>query len=135
MKDGMEEERVWDVKRIIVGIVSIVALVGVGYAAKVYVWDKQDIARSEQPPAKKEEGEVAGERAEGEDIVSKEEVQKKIDTIKREISNLKPEDITKQEPVQKILKDLENLKSSTQEQVTEGAKYALCEQAKKVFCQ
>ena len=130
----MEEEREWDVKRIIVGIVSIVALVGLGYAAKVYVWDKQDIARSE-PQAEKEKGEVAGEEIEGEDIPSKEEVQKKIDTIKRDISNLKPEDIAKQEPVQKILKDLETLKSSTEKQVTEGAKDAVCEQAKKVFCQ
>lgn len=131
----MEEEKEWDVKRIIVGIVSIVALVALGYAVKVYVMDKQDIARSEQAPVEKDEGEIAGEQTEGDEIVSKEEVQKKIDSIKKEVSNLKPEDLIKQEPVQKILKDLENLKSSTQERVTEDARDAICDQAKRIFCQ
>ena len=123
-----------DVKRIIVGIVAIAGLLGAGYAVKVYdVLNKQQKPVENQSVSKdsKEKGEVAGEEIN----IPEEQIKQKIDTIKKDVSNLKPEDIAKQEPVKKIVQDLENLKSSTQQQVTEGAKDAVCDQAKKLFCQ
>lgn len=134
----MDEERVWDIKKIIIGIVSVSTLLGVGYAAKVYVLDKQKVEQNEVVQ-NKETGEVAGEQADLDeeetiDVITREDIQRKVDDIKEDVSNLKPEDVVKQEPVQKILKDLENLKTSTQGQLTDSAKDTVCEQAKKIFC-
>lgn len=134
----MEEVRELDIKRIIVGIISIASLLGAGYAAKIYVFDKQKVEQNEVVK-NEEKGEVAGEKTgveqyETTDTITKQEIQHKVDEIKKDVSNLKPDDIIKQEPVQKILKDLENIKTSTQEKLTDNAKNTVCEQAKKIFC-
>lgn len=135
----MEEERVWDIKRIVIAIVASSALVGTGYVAKVHFFDKQDKVEQKEVVKNQDKGEVAGEESsapkeEVVDTISGQEIQEKVDEIKKDVSNLKPEDIVKQEPVQKILKDLENIKSSTQKELTDGAKDTVCEQAKKIFC-
>ena len=133
----MENVREWDVKKIIISIVGVIVLLGVGYGVKVHVLDKQ----SQKVAKNDRKGEVAGESIfspeEKEELktpISIKEIEQKVDEIKKDVSNLKPEDIIKQEPVQKILKDLENIKSSTQEQLTDGAKETVCYQAKKIFC-
>ncbi|MBI2036530.1 hypothetical protein HYT17_02790 [Candidatus Microgenomates bacterium] len=66
----------------------------------------------------------------------KQEIQNKIEEIKGDITNLKPEDIKEQEPVKKILSDLDELKNKA----TESSKIFdirgnLCEEAKKRFCE
>mgnify|MGYP001584236225 CR=1 FL=1 len=134
----MEEEREWNVKRVIVGITAIVILLGAGYAAKIYVLDKKGSVEGEASVNQaKTNNRIAAEQIpDDEDIefISKEAAEQKIDTIKKDLTNLKPEDVVKQEPVQKILKDLESLKASTEKQVTDATKNAICEQAKRIFC-
>lgn len=135
----MEEEREWDIKRIIIGGLVVLLFVGGGYGFKIYVLDKfhKGEARGQQSDGI---GSIAGERTSTTpddtniDVIPQKELEQKIDTIKKNISNLTPEDVVKQEPVKKILQDVENLKASAEAQVVGGAKSAVCEQAKKIFC-
>lgn len=134
----MEEERQWDLKRIMIGAFAALVLVGAGYVAKVYVLDK--LSKNEVSRQQNDETEsVAGESVStpddtSVDIISQKELGQKIDTIKKNITNLTPEDVAKQEPVKKILEDVESLKASAEAQVVGGAKSAVCEQAKRIFC-
>lgn len=126
IKKKPETELVWDKKRILIGVLFLAFIIGSAYFAKIYVLDR-----------KLSKGEIAGTSIKEEKptpLLQKEDFGKNIETIKRNISELEPEDIIKQEPVKKIIQDLDNLKTSTQEQVVGGAKNAVCEQAKKVFC-
>lgn len=125
-------ELVWDKQRIIIGLTLLAVLFGVAYFAKIMVLDKRE-----------EAGKVAGTTVEEEQNLNDseiirpptlEELDEKTEKLKKDISELTPEDVAKQEPVKKIIQDLENLKNSTQEQIVGGTKNAVCEEVKKIFC-
>lgn len=124
-------ELVWDKQRIIIGITLLAVLVGVAYFAKIMVFDKRE---------KTNFGEVRGttvEEEKEEEIIrppTLQEIEDRTEKLKKDISELTPEDVAKQEPVKKIIQDLENLKSSTQKQIVGGTKDAVCEEVKKIFC-
>lgn len=126
-----EVELVWDKQKIIIGLTLIAALVGVAYFAKVMVFDRQEKANF---------GEVRGTTVEEEmekEVIrppSLSEIEEKTEKLKKDISELTPEDVAKQEPVKKIIQDLENLRDSTREQIVGGTKNAVCEEVKKIFC-
>lgn len=130
-------ELVWDKKRLLVGIIILLLIVGGLYLTKTLVLDQKFKRIVTQENNK---GKVAGTTMEEEKeqevikLPSQEEFRGKIEDIKKEISTLTPEDIKNQEPVKKILQDLENLKASAEAQMVSGAKNAVCEQAKRVFC-
>ncbi|GEM_PF-4583802 len=126
-----------DKKRVFIAIVIIAVFIGVGG-----VWAKNNLPKFLADNAKKEILQKEGGKVEGlEDVRievdgQKREVAKQIDAIKENIINLKPEDIKEQEPVKKILSDLDELK----DKATESAKIFnikgnLCEEAKKRFCE
>lgn len=126
-------ELVWDKKRLVISAVLVTAFLIGAYFAKILVFDKRETAHSS--------GAVAGTSADGEasddEIIrppSKEELEDRIKNIKKEVSELTPADIANQEPVKKILGDLESLKATTEAQVVNGAKTAVCEKAKEIFC-
>lgn len=124
-----------DKKRVLIALVLITALVGLGV-----FWGKDNLTKTlSKFQVRKDAGKVAGEKVElkspalGE---SRQAFQKQVDEIKKNITQLKPEDIAKQGPVEKILHDLDDLK----QKATESAdildvKGNLCEEAKKRFCQ
>ena len=81
---------------------------------------------------KNSSGQVAGEQIDEQ----KEELQKQIQEIKTNVTNLKPEDIKQQAPVQKILGDLDELaKKASESAKILDVKGNLCEEAKKRFCE
>lgn len=118
-----------DKKRLFIAIVIITFLIGIGG-----VWAKNNLPKQNSAPAS---GQVEGIKDKALGIEEqKQEIQKKIEEIKGDIVSLKPEDIKEQEPVKKILSDLDELK----DKATESAKIFdikgnLCEEAKKRFCE
>lgn len=129
----MEAELVWDKKRVFVGLLATSLIVGGGYLAKIHVLDKRSGEKRAEAKTSPDEGRVAGTNvAEEEELLlpSKADLEKRIEIIKKEITELKPEDVAKQEPVKKIITDLENLKSGAEK----GVKDAVCEEVKKLLC-
>lgn len=130
VKDEIEQETSWDLRRLLIAFFLFLFIVVGGYWAKVHVLDKK---------AGRGGGSVAGSVSSKEEVLrlpSQQEVEKRVETIKKEIQELKPEDITRQVPVKKILQDLENLQSSATSQVVGGTKNAICEEVKKTLgCQ
>lgn len=118
-----------DKKRLFIAIVIITFLIGAGG-----VWAKNNLPKQNSAPAS---GQVEGIKDATPGIEEqKQEIQKKIEEIKGDIVSLKPEDIKEQEPIKKILSDLDELK----DKATESAKIFdvkgnLCEEAKKRFCE
>lgn len=119
-------------KRVFVAILFLGILLALGV-----VWVKDALPRflAEQEKRtemrSKEAGRVAGETDVNFDIL-----QEQIDRIKRDVSDLKPEDLAKQRSVQKIIDDLETLKQKASESAEIfDIKGNLCEEAKKKFCQ
>lgn len=118
-----------DKKRLFIAIAIIVIFISASG-----IWAKNNLPKQNSAPAA---GQVEGIKDATVGIEEqKQEIQKKIEEIKGDIISLKPEDIKEQEPVKKILSDLDELK----DKATESAKIFdikgnLCEEAKKRFCE
>lgn len=123
-------ELVWDKKRILIAVMTLLLIASVlTYLAKTLALGKKG--------TQMDEGRIAGTSVEEEKPITlpgKEDFEKRIETIKKEIIELKPQDLTQQESVKKIITELEILKKSTETQVVGGTKNAICEQAKSIFC-
>ncbi len=131
VKDEPGGDLVWDKKRVLVSIFIAALIIAAAYFVKVLVLSKKEIKSPSQT------GKVAGIETTGEKPItlpSKEEFERQVETIKKEIYQLTPADLTKQEPVQQIITQLESLKASTEAQIVGGAKNTVCDQAKKIFC-
>ncbi|MBI1919191.1 hypothetical protein HYS29_01240 [Candidatus Microgenomates bacterium] len=126
IKSEEEIETVWNKKRIGVAFLLVLLFIGTGFFLKSKFAAGQD------------GGSVAGTSATREreviKIPTEEDLENKIESIKKEIQELRPEDITKQEPVKKILSELEVLQASATSQVVGGTKDILCEEVKKLIC-
>lgn len=122
-------ELVWDKKRILIAMTVLLLIVaGVVYFAENFALG-----------TKENQGYVAGTATQEEEekpitLPQKEDFEKRIETIRKEIIELKPQDLTQQESVKKIITELEILKKSTETQVVGGTKDMICEQAKSIFC-
>lgn len=129
-------QETWDIKRIIVGVILATATVaGVGYGVKALVANRQEHASPSKPqqPFKSVEGVRAEPTQEPQFLPTSREVQAavedKVEDIKREVGNLKVEDIATSSPqVQKILKDIQALQQYPKNQAKE-----LCENLCKSF--
>jgi len=125
-----------DKKRVAIALVGLAVLLGVGA-----VWAKEALPNflaekntqlQQKTAEKNSSGQVAGEQIDEQ----KEELQKQIQEIKTNVTNLKPEDIKQQAPVQKILGDLDELaKKASESAKILDVKGNLCEEAKKRFCE
>src|SRR3989338_6679164 len=123
-----------DKKRVAIALVGLAVLLGVGA-----VWAKEALPNflaekntqlQQKTAEKNSSGQVAGEQIDEQ----KEELQKQIQEIKTNVTNLKPEDIKQQAPVQKILGDLDELaKKASESAKILDVKGNLCEEAKKRF--
>lgn len=130
-KEESTSNLVWDKKRVLASFLIAALIIAAAYFVKVFVLPKKEV----KPPS--QTGKVAGLETNGEKPItfpSKEEFVRQVETVKREIYQLKPEDLTSQEPVQKIIIQLEDLKASAEAQIVGGAKDTVCNQAKKIFC-
>lgn len=131
VKEESNSNLIWDKKRVLISVFIAALIITLAYFAKVLVLNKKEIKSPSQV------GKIAGVETNEEKPItfpSKEEFVRQVETIKKEVYQLKPEDLTKQEPVQKIIIQLEDLKASTEAQIVGGAKDTVCEQAKKIFC-
>lgn len=131
VKEESTVNLVWDKKRVLVSVFIATLIITIAYFTKVLVLDKKEI---KSPP---QAGKVAGIETTGEKPVtlpSREEFVRQVETIKKEIYQLTPADLTQQAPVQEIIGQLESLKASTEAQIVGGAKNTVCDQAKKIFC-
>ena len=130
---SLQGERVAiDKKRVFIAVLFLGILLGIGV-----VWAKDALPRFLDEQEKKTEmrSKEAG-RVAGETDVNFDLLQEQIDEIKKNVAQLKAEDLAKQKPVQKILDDLEELKAKASESAkTLDVKGNLCEEAKKRFCQ
>lgn len=122
----------WDKRRIIIGCVSIVSLLFIGLTAKAYFLDAQKGAStSKNKPIKTN---VQGVHSVDEDLLKSSEsedptptpivvsniVQQKLDSIKKQIANLSPQDVASSSPqVQKVLNDIQSLEQYPKNQARE----------------
>jgi len=132
----IDEEVVWDKKKIIFGVVSAFVLLGVGiYFLKPYIFSQQNTAPQVYKKPEKV-GEVAGVNT-GKNINQKNEsesapttgsfsipsagdVQAKIATIQQQITHLDAGQIASSSPqVQKIIQDIQNLQEYPKNQAKE----------------
>ncbi len=109
MQEETPIEEVWDLKKIILGIIIVVILVGSLYLVK-------DKVEKNLTSPKKPLGQVEGARI-SKEIVG-DDVKEKLEMIKREIANLNAIDMASSSPqVKKIIKDLQNLKQYPSTQI------------------
>lgn len=109
MQEEAPVEKVWDLKKIILGIVIIVVFAGSLYSAK-------DKVEKNLTSSKKTLGEVEGARVSKETV--RDDVMDRLEMIKREIVNLNAMDIASSSPqVQKIIKDLQDLQKYPSSQI------------------
>lgn len=122
-----QTELVWDKKRILVATTIILLIAG----GAVY------FAQNSALGIKKNEGNVAGVTIQEEKPITlppKEDLENSIENIKKEITELKPQNLAQQEHVQKIITELETIQKNVETQVVGGTKNVVCEEVKKVFC-
>lgn len=130
------EEEVWDKKKVLLGIVSILILLGIGvYFLKPYLFNQQNTAPQVHKKSEKV-GEVAGINTEKKinqkndnnpaptsgtfSIPSAGDVQAKIATIQQQITHLDAAQIASSSPqVQKIIQDIQNLQEYPKNQAKE----------------
>lgn len=128
-----------DKKRVLIALLILAITIG-GSA----VWAKNNLPKilsqkqtvSPHLPSNSE-GEVSGSQdSRLEFDKQREDLQKQIEEIKKDIAKLKPEDIKEQEPVKKILNDLDDLRQKALDSTKVfDVKGNLCEEAKKRFCE
>ena len=131
-RDKTQDSAYIDKKRVFVAILIVGAIVGLGF-----MWTKNALPRilSQQEKKAQEQLDEVGQVA-GETDVNLNGLQNQIDKIKKDVSELKAEDLVIQKPVQKILDDLEALRKKASESAKIfDVKGNLCEEAKRRFCQ
>jgi len=128
-----EEHPELDKKRVLIGlIVAAIVLGGFVSWAKSNPPKVADIQSKKAPVSTP--GAVAGVSDSKFDFADKQDdVKEHIDEIKTNITNLKPEDIAKQGPVQKILNDLDAVIKQATESM--NVQKNVCEEVKKRFCE
>lgn len=120
MQEEAPVEEVWDLKKIILGIVIVVAFA-------IFLYFAKDKVEKNLTSPKKPLGQVEGAKTSRE-IVG-DDVKEKLEMIKREIANLNAIDMASSSPqVQKIIKDLQNLKQYPSTQIKD-----LCQNMCKSF--
>jgi hypothetical protein len=135
-------EEVWDVKKIIIGLVSVTTVATGGYFAKEYLFQNPSTSPAEKAavPARQE---VEGATTENtnENNQSQEQkksfsipsvnsavagVQQKMDTLKDQVTNLNAQEVASSSPqIQKILNDLKTLEEYPKNQAKEAC-YSIC---------
>lgn len=122
-----------DPKRFLIGIVVIGLVMG-GLA----FWAKDNLPRflsAQQERLAQRQMEKPGIVA-GESDINLNGLQEQIDGIKKDVLQLKADDIKNQEPVQKILNDLDALaRQASQSAKVFDVKGNVCEEVKKRFCE
>lgn len=122
MPESEFEDQEWDKKKILLTIITVAAILGIGYSAKTYFLDKN--TQSSIPML----GQVKGIQKENDDssskqiindpvlsgapvsLPSKEDVQQRLEQIKKEIQTINVVEIASSSPqVQKVLNDIKAL--------------------------
>lgn len=117
IQEGELVQEVWSIKKIIIGVVSIATVVGGGYAAKEFIFDKQ-----KQPkPASVQEsskGTVEGAQTGQVEVEKvKKTVQEKINDIKDQVINLNAQEVASSSPqIQKVIDDIKGLEKYPKDQ-------------------
>lgn len=122
-----QTELVWDKKRILVATTIILLIAG----GTIY------FAKNSVSGIKKNDGNVAGIATQEEKPITlppKEDLENSIENIKKEIIELKPQNLSQQEQVKKIITEIETVQKNVETQVVGGTKNVVCEEVKKVFC-
>lgn len=127
-----------DKKRVFIALILGIGVLGMGgWWAKDKLSALLEQKQAMESVGVQESGSVAG--LEKDRLVleeQKKDLQKRIDEIKKDVSELKPEDIKKQAPVEKILSDLEEVKKKASESAEIfDIKGNICEEVKRRFCQ
>lgn len=112
-------EEAWDIKRIIIGIVSVVVVGAGGFAATSYVRNHQlGNLITQENPTKTVKGAETKENPSSQQLSdnssfslpSKNDVEQKLEEVKKQVSNLSLSEIASSSPqVQKVLQDLKAL--------------------------
>lgn len=108
----------WSIKRILVGVFIIAVLVGIGYGIKVFAFDfgknpaKSNNSTKQNTPWDRVEGVSSQNNQDGQSfsLPAQLDVQDRINTIRREVTNLNISEIASSSPqVQKVLEDIKSL--------------------------
>lgn len=119
------EEAVWDIKKIIIGIVSIGTVVAGGYYVKQQYFPSSQTSGIQESPYTDVQGahteETLEEQAEKYSVKNlTTDVQKKINTLSKQVNNLSPQEVATSSPqVQKVLEDLKKLEEYPKSQAKE----------------
>lgn len=120
----------WNIKRIVLALVTLFILTGIFYGFKVFVLDKNKISQKQN--AKQSSNSVAGISIQKEQVTEEPDfpssvkelqtnIQQKLDAVKKEVNNLNAQDIASSSPqIQKVLDDIKNLEQYPKNQVKEA---------------
>lgn len=136
----------WNIKRIIIAIILLIILAGILLGAKQYILDKNRF--SQQPTSNTLSGSVKGTSVKRQEDITKDlqeelkkifsspsdnlktSVREKMESITKQVSNLKAEEIASSSPqVQKIINDLKSLEDYPKNQAKENCQ-RICDSIK-----
>ncbi|MDO8461073.1 MAG: hypothetical protein Q7S38_01380 [bacterium] len=110
MQEEAPVKEVWDLKKIILGIIIVVILAGSLYLVKDKI--EKNLTSPEKPL-----GQVEGARV-SKVSEARDDVKERLEMIKKEIANLNAMDVASSSPqVKKIIKDLQDLQSYPSTQI------------------
>lgn len=117
IQEGELVQEAWDIKKIVIGVFSVVILLGGGYVAKTMVLDT-----NQQKPSQKviqsSKGTVEGAHTQNIDVVQvKDSIQEKINTLKSQVTNLNAAEVASSSPqIQKVIQDIKGLENYPKDQ-------------------